>query len=108
MIQSERSKGAFGRGPSTLVVNSRVDKIYEIVRKSTGALGGNGYDGAIYGELTMHSMQKLINIFIEKCEMTSKSRFIDVGSGLGNPTFMQLRILLLGEKNIFISSAIFH
>ena len=35
----------------------------------------------------MHSMQKCINILIEKCEMTSSSRFIDVGSGLGKPNF---------------------
>jgi len=38
---------------------SRVKKAYKIVQKSTGALGGNGYNGAIYGELTLHSMQKV-------------------------------------------------
>ena len=35
----------------------------------------------------MHSMQRCINILIDKCEMTSQSRFIDVGSGLGKPNF---------------------
>ena len=62
-------------------------KAYKIVRKTTGQLGGNGSTGAIYGELTMHSMQKLVNILMERCEMTKDSRFIDVGSGLGKPNF---------------------
>jgi len=66
---------------------NRVKKVYKIVQKSTGALGGNGYDGAIYGELTMHSMQKVIEFMVSKCNMTSESRFIDVGSGLGKPNF---------------------
>ena len=54
---------------------------------STGALGGNGYVGAIYGELTMHSMQRVINFMVDKCELSRSSRFIDVGSGLGKPNF---------------------
>ena len=35
----------------------------------------------------MVSMQKVINVLVEKCEMNSSSRFIDVGSGLGKPNF---------------------
>mmetsp|Transcript_11506 Transcript_11506/g.18785 ORF Transcript_11506/g.18785 Transcript_11506/m.18785 type:complete len:392 (+) Transcript_11506:75-1250(+) len=66
---------------------SRVKKIYKIVQKSTGALGGNGYNGAIYGELTLHSMQKVIDFMVDKCEMGVNSMFIDVGSGLGKPNF---------------------
>ena len=47
-------------GPAHLFESeSRVKKVYKIVQKSTGALGGNGYNGAIYGELTLHSMQKV-------------------------------------------------
>lgn len=46
---------------ATVLVSEKVQKIYKLVHKSTGALGGNGYDGAIYGELTMHSMQKVIS-----------------------------------------------
>lgn len=72
---------------SKMIIQSGVRKVYKILQKKTGALGGNGYVGAIYGELTMHSMQKIIDILVEKCEMTSKSRFIDVGSGLGKPNF---------------------
>jgi len=66
-------------------VNARVDKAYSIVRNCTGTLGGNGTTGAIYGELTMGSMQRVINLMVEKCEMGAQSRFIDVGSGLGKP-----------------------
>lgn len=44
---------------SLFETESRVKKVYKIVQKSTGALGGNGYNGAIYGELTLHSMQKV-------------------------------------------------
>jgi hypothetical protein len=46
------------------------------IRVSTGALGGNGATGAIYGELTMHSMQKITNYMVENCELTSKSRSV--------------------------------
>jgi hypothetical protein len=72
---------------SSIFIPPRVNKIYKIVRKYTGALGGNGYDGAIYGELTVGSMQRVLNILVDECEMTSHSRFIDVGSGLGKPNF---------------------
>lgn len=68
-------------------VNPKVERVYRIIHKSTGALGGNGTTGAIYGELTMHSMQKILNAMVEKCEMTSSSMFIDVGAGLGKPNF---------------------
>ena len=46
--------------PKTLFeAEARVKKVYKIVQKCTGALGGNGYNGAIYGELTLSSMQKV-------------------------------------------------
>ena len=72
---------------SSLIISPRTEKVYRIIRKSTGALGGNGYDGAIYGEVTMHSMQRVINTMIEKCELNFHSRFIDIGAGLGKPNF---------------------
>mmetsp|Transcript_7722 Transcript_7722/g.11463 ORF Transcript_7722/g.11463 Transcript_7722/m.11463 type:complete len:419 (-) Transcript_7722:36-1292(-) len=68
-------------------IDARVVKVYKIIQKATGALGGNGSGGGIYGELTMHSMQKVINYMIDNCEMVPSSRFIDVGSGLGKPNF---------------------
>lgn len=45
------------------------------------------FEGAIYGELTMVSMQKIVNVLKSKCDMNSDSRFIDVGAGLGKPNF---------------------
>ena len=68
-------------------VGARAQKAYSIIRNCTGTLGGNGTTGAIYGELTMGSMQKIINLMVEQCELDNQSRFIDVGSGLGKPNF---------------------
>ena len=73
--------------PSKISIAPETHLVYKLVRKSSGALGGNGATGAIYGELTMHSMQRVIDFLKEKCELTSSSRFIDIGSGLGKPNF---------------------
>jgi hypothetical protein len=70
-----------------VVQDPRVSKVYKMIHKYTGTLGGNGYDGAIYGELTQGSMQKVLDIMVEKLGMDNQSRFIDVGSGLGKPNF---------------------
>ncbi|KAL3931414.1 MAG: hypothetical protein SGARI_004214, partial [Bacillariaceae sp.] len=75
----------FGRYHSIIECQSNVQQVYKIVRKLTGSVGGNGYSGPIYGELTMHSMQKMINRMMETTGFSSKSRFIDVGSGIGKP-----------------------
>jgi len=86
-LSPARTVLAFGRECAKLEIDPRVEQVYKLIRQATGALGGNGYDGAIYGELTMASMQKVINIMVNKCEMNNQSRFIDVGSGLGKPNF---------------------
>jgi hypothetical protein len=67
-----------------------VDAVYKLIARKTGALGGNGYSGAIYGELTMHSMEKVLQVLVHFCELNENSRFIDVGSGLGKPNFHAL------------------
>jgi hypothetical protein len=72
---------------STVHVDSKVELVYKIVKKTTGALGGNGATGAIYGELTTRALQRVFNIMVEKCNMSSTSRMIDVGAGLGKPNF---------------------
>lgn len=71
-------------------ISDEVDHCYRVVNKKTGALGGNGYTGAIYGELTIGSMQKIVEYLTEECEMSVESCFIDVGSGLGKPNFHAL------------------
>ena len=85
---SSPKKGSFGRsGAINLTIPARVSKVYKLINKATGSLGGNGYDGAIYGELTMHSMHKIVNYLVDECNLSTDSRFIDVGSGLGKPNF---------------------
>mmetsp|Transcript_48869 Transcript_48869/g.59113 ORF Transcript_48869/g.59113 Transcript_48869/m.59113 type:complete len:401 (+) Transcript_48869:82-1284(+) len=70
---------------SLVQVPSNVRKVYKIIRNCTGSIGGNGAGGAIYGELTVGSMQKVIDIMKDKLEFTAGSRFIDVGCGLAKP-----------------------
>lgn len=64
---------------------SPVQRVYRLVHKLTGSIGGNGYSGPIYGELTMHSMQKVVSKMMEVSDFGPSSRFIDVGSGIGKP-----------------------
>uniref|UniRef100_A0A7S3KVJ6 DOT1 domain-containing protein n=2 Tax=Amphora coffeiformis TaxID=265554 RepID=A0A7S3KVJ6_9STRA len=75
----------FGREVSPIHVQDNVRKVYKIVRRLTGSLGGNASSGPIYGELTMGSMQKMINLMKEHTGLCAESRFIDVGSGIGKP-----------------------
>jgi hypothetical protein len=80
-----RQKLLFGRLVNQVVVADNVRRVYSIVRKLTGSIGGNGSSGPIYGELTMGSMQKVVNAMVEYTEFGASSRFIDVGSGIGKP-----------------------
>ncbi|KAL3940718.1 MAG: hypothetical protein SGBAC_004789 [Bacillariaceae sp.] len=75
----------FGRLVSIPEPLPSVRQVYKIVNKLTGSLGGNGYSGPIYGELTMGSMQKMIDLMMEHTHLNQHSRFIDVGSGIGKP-----------------------
>ena len=72
---------------SKITVTPEVNEIYKLVKKATGALGGNGSTGAIYGECTMRGLQRPYNILMEKCGLGPNSRLIDVGAGLGKPNF---------------------
>ncbi|KAH7474583.1 uncharacterized protein KRP23_8711 [Phytophthora ramorum] len=64
-----------------------VSDVYKAIRKQTGSLGGNAAGGAIYGEITQASFQRVVDYLKEHCELSSASRFLDVGSGLGKPNF---------------------
>lgn len=75
----------FGRYVDFVPAPANVTEVYSIVRKLTGSIGGNGYCGPIYGELTMNSMQKVVDWMIRYTNFNSSSRFIDVGSGIGKP-----------------------
>jgi len=80
-------KTCFGRivssNDTTVQANTR--QVYARVNKMTGSIGGNGHGGAIYGELTVGSMQKMMDLMKIHTNLNSTSRFIDVGSGLGKP-----------------------
>jgi Histone methylation protein DOT1 len=75
----------FGKVVELTAIQPNVEQVYKIIKNLTGSIGGNGHVGPIYGELTMGSMQKMINLMVEHCDLDSKSRFIDVGSGIGKP-----------------------
>ncbi len=75
----------FGRYVELVQCAPNVDSVYKIVKKLTGNIGGNGYSGPIYGELTKHSMQKMVDLMVKHTDFSSASRFIDVGSGIGKP-----------------------
>lgn len=85
--KSKVTKGlSFGySSENRTVTEPEVKAMYKIVNKCTGTLGGNGAGGAIYGELTQASMQKVVNLLTEKAGLNTESAFIDVGAGLGKP-----------------------
>mmetsp|Transcript_25622 Transcript_25622/g.37867 ORF Transcript_25622/g.37867 Transcript_25622/m.37867 type:complete len:364 (+) Transcript_25622:129-1220(+) len=83
--EKARRKLAFGKYNDTTEVSENVRLIYRLIRNSTGAIGGNGSFGAIYGELTTGSMQKMVNLMKEHTGLDKNSKFIDVGSGIGKP-----------------------
>ncbi|CAI5716874.1 unnamed protein product [Hyaloperonospora brassicae] len=64
-----------------------VAEVYKAIRKQTGSLGGNAAGGAIYGEITQASFQRVVDYLKDKCELSASSCFVDVGSGLGKPNF---------------------
>jgi len=80
-----KRKLIFGRLVNEITVRDSVRRTYRIIGKLTGSLGGNASHGPIYGELTMGSMQKMVNLMKEHTGLDSTSRFIDVGSGIGKP-----------------------
>jgi hypothetical protein len=80
-----RRKLIFGKYVLETPCQENVHHVYKIVSKLTGSVGGNGSFGAIYGELTMGSMQKMVDLMKKYTEFGSSSRYIDVGSGLGKP-----------------------
>ncbi|KAJ0392676.1 hypothetical protein P43SY_006955 [Pythium insidiosum] len=100
----KRARVSLGGGPSTpgkavpmdvdrerdvakRFLELEVTEAYKAIRKKTGALGGNGAGGAIYGEITQNSFQRVVDYMKAHCELTERSLFLDVGSGLGKPNF---------------------
>eukprot|EP00571_Detonula_confervacea_P003661 CAMPEP_0172317514 /NCGR_PEP_ID=MMETSP1058-20130122/31866_1 /TAXON_ID=83371 /ORGANISM="Detonula confervacea, Strain CCMP 353" /LENGTH=428 /DNA_ID=CAMNT_0013032093 /DNA_START=16 /DNA_END=1302 /DNA_ORIENTATION=+ len=80
-----KKKLPFGGKTKPIEIPDVVQRVYHIVHKHTGSIGGNGHGGAIYGELTTGSMQKMTNFMVKHTGLSEDSRFIDVGCGLGKP-----------------------
>lgn len=76
----------FGSTKLPITIPPNVQAVYSIIQKYTGAVGGNGNGGSMYGELTAGSMQKMINLMVEHTGFSKDSRFIDVGCGLAKPS----------------------
>ncbi|KAK9867052.1 hypothetical protein WJX84_008430 [Apatococcus fuscideae] len=69
--------------PST--VDQRVRSLYYIMQSVESNLGGGeGLEG-IYGTLTRHYMQLVLESLSAHCGLVASSSLIDVGSGLGRP-----------------------
>jgi hypothetical protein len=63
-VPTAKRRLIFGKLVDIKEFQPNVSKVYKIVRKLTGSIGGNGSVGPIYGELTMGSMQKMIDLMI--------------------------------------------
>ena len=62
-----------------------VDIIYRLVHNCTGMIGGNGHGAAMYGEMVQSSMQRVVEKLMSDTGLSTSSRFLDVGCGLGKP-----------------------
>ena len=62
-----------------------VNIIYRLVHKCTGMIGGNGHGAAMYGEMMKASMQRVVEKLMSDTGLSTSSRFLDVGCGLGKP-----------------------
>lgn len=72
---------------SAVKVPDAVKKMYTIVKKTSGSVGGYGHAGPVYGEITAGSLQKIVNFMKERCGFDESSAFVDIGAGLGKPNF---------------------
>ena len=69
------------------VLQLSLGEVYSMVNRNTGQLGGNAAGGAIYGEITLKSFQKVVDALKQYAGFSAKSSFVDIGSGLGKPNF---------------------
>jgi len=62
-----------------------VQHLYRVIQKSSGAVGGYGHNGPVYGEVTMGTFQKVVDALRVHTGFDASSAFVDIGSGLGKP-----------------------
>jgi Histone methylation protein DOT1/Surfeit locus protein 6 len=85
----------------TTTIQPNVRSVYKIIKCRTGSMGGNGCFGPIYGELTIGSMQQMINYMKVYTGLNNTSFFLDVGSGIGKPI-----VHVAQDPGVFISYGI--
>jgi len=67
------------------VPDERLKNLYRSIQKTTGAVGGYGPGGPVYGEVTMGTFQKVVDFLCKHLDFSPSSSFLDIGSGLGKP-----------------------
>jgi hypothetical protein len=80
-----------------------VRSIYRIIRAMTGSLGGSSSQNSTYGELTEHSMQRIIDFLKLKTGFNENSSFLDLGSGLCKPIIhvaQDVKCVSVGIENV--------
>ena len=82
---SATQEGSPSEKPIGVSIPDAVSKAYRLIQINTGSVGGNGSFGPIYGEMSIGSMQKVMNFFVDNCGFGADSVFMDVGAGLGKP-----------------------
>ena len=68
-------------------ISENTSRAYRIANSQSRSLGGAATGSAIFGEQSAGSMQNVVQLMVERQNLTSSSRVIDVGSGLGKPNF---------------------
>lgn len=69
----------------SVAVDPAVKRLYQVFRKTDG-VSGSGAGGAMYGEITQGSMQKVVSFLQQYTGLDETSAFLDLGSGLGKPS----------------------
>jgi len=62
-----------------------IKHLYRVIQKSSGAVGGYGHNGPVYGEITMGTFDKIVHVMKKHTAFDASSSFVDIGSGLGKP-----------------------
>lgn len=70
---------------SAAAVPAKVRELYKAIKRATGELGGDGPGGAIYGEMTCTSFQRVVDALEAHAGLCADSKFLDIGAGLGKP-----------------------
>jgi hypothetical protein len=68
-------------------IDSRLPQLKQVYKILSQSANVGGVGGAIFGEITQHKFQLIINFMKEHCGFDRNSLFLDIGSGMGKPNF---------------------